>query len=116
MPHSTQGNLPLPAAFSGALPKRRRCGAEKVLADFRVRQNHVRRFLRDHVDRRDDEEAGDFREDGGVDDAQAVGADDAEVALDDGFGVAVSRSTSSRRGTYRRQVLRLQLEHAERVV
>src|SRR5207244_11148030 len=40
----------------------------------------LRRLLADHVNRRDDEEAGDAGKDGGVDDAQALGADDDDAA------------------------------------
>jgi hypothetical protein len=45
--------------------------------------DHVRRLLADHVDRRDDEEARDAGEDRGIDDPQALRADDAEAAVDD---------------------------------
>src|SRR5688572_13390314 len=42
--------------------------------------NRVRRFLRDHVNRADDEQPRRAREDGGIDDAQAFRLMDPEVA------------------------------------
>ncbi len=52
-----------------------------------VFDDHVRCLLADHVNRRDDEKAWDAGEDRGVDDAQALRADDAEAAVDHRVGV-----------------------------
>src|SRR5512139_3905712 len=66
--------------------------AEKTLPtlDFRSAvQYRIGGFFADHVDRRDDEEARDFREHRRVDDAQPLNAADAELAVQYRHGVVV---------------------------
>ena len=55
-------------------------GSRSRSISFRVRDDDVRRLLANHVDGADDEQPGGPREDRGVDDAQALGVVDLEVA------------------------------------
>src|SRR5688500_12441037 len=58
----------------------------------------VEGLLAHHVDRQRDEGARDAREDARVDDAEAFGAADAELRVEDGLGVTVGADRSGARG------------------
>jgi hypothetical protein len=59
-------------------------------------QNYVRGFFGNHVDRAGDKEAGDARENRGVDDPQSRGAMHAEVAADHGAAIPRPDRASAR--------------------
>lgn len=67
-------------------------------------------LLRDHHDGHDDEGTGDLGEHGGVDDAEAAGAADLEVAVQHGHGVVVGADLVRARGVVSPGLLRDPLE------
>src|SRR5512132_3751770 len=61
-----------------------------------VGQNNVARLLGDHVDRRHDEKARNFRKDRGIDDAHPLGAVSPKFAVHDAVFFARSDGAASR--------------------
>src|SRR5215204_2561527 len=78
------------------------CGSRWPVASqptpFGVGEDDLRGLLAEHVHGRDDEESRDAREDGRVDDPQAVHAEDAEAAVDDGPLVALGAAHAAGAG------------------